>query len=280
VKAAKETITPAVAKELLATVQKNRKPKRSQIEKYVADMREGRWAFTGEPILISTEGEMLDGQNRCLAIVEYGKPIEFMVIRGIEPEAKMQMNQGDSRTGADAVHMAGAEKNIHVASAIAKFMFQIPDLTIPTTEMLSAVKKRMSGPAVGEFYAAHKDEIDNAASHTSGLASSGVRGGPAAIGYSWILFSRIDRQQCYEFFESIKGVLFTGEHDPRRAIYNRLDGMARRDQLPSDAKLRVGALSLFCRGWNLWRTGEGTDSLPFFVVGGPTGRIPEIGELK
>lgn len=75
-------------------------------KQYALDMNNNNWGFTGEPILFSRDGELLDGQNRLNAGRAYGRPLVFAVGFGVEPSAIRFMGRHFVRSNA---HQGQAE---------------------------------------------------------------------------------------------------------------------------------------------------------------------------
>ena len=82
-----ETITVAKAKKFLASMPENQRAVRAtQVTKLANMLTEGLWQINGDAIRINTNGEMFDGQHRCLAVVQTGIPIDTFVTRGLAVE--------------------------------------------------------------------------------------------------------------------------------------------------------------------------------------------------
>lgn len=115
------TITPEIARELLANpADKNRPLKKSVVRKYARRIRAGLWRLTGEPILLNEKGALLDGQHRLSACIEADKPFDTVVLYG---DFKFQaMGQTLPRGGDAAIALSVPEVGgDYVAmSAIAK----------------------------------------------------------------------------------------------------------------------------------------------------------------
>lgn len=65
-------ISPSEAQAILDRMTGNRRRRRVQVEALAADMREGRWVDTHEPIAMSVDGNLIDGQHRLAAVVASG----------------------------------------------------------------------------------------------------------------------------------------------------------------------------------------------------------------
>lgn len=93
-----ENITPAKAQEYLNTSEGNRPISKVYVRSYADTMRKGNWMLNGIPIIFDTNGHLLDGHHRLLAVVEAGIPIRFDVCRGASPEAFTTYDTGRHRT--------------------------------------------------------------------------------------------------------------------------------------------------------------------------------------
>ena len=102
-----EIITPLIAKHLLeenlsTTAIKNRKISNRKIKQYVRDILGDFWKVAA-PIIIDKDGKLIDGQNRCLAVIRANHPIISIIIRGSESDVFDVLDNGKSRTHADAL---------------------------------------------------------------------------------------------------------------------------------------------------------------------------------
>jgi hypothetical protein len=117
VKAEVEIITPAYAKQLLSQNPKNRNLSGSIVDRYALDMREGRWQANGQPIIIDRNGNLLDGQHRCAAIIKAGVDMAILVVRNVEPGAFETIDTGKPRTLKDLLAIEGYTNAAEVAGA-------------------------------------------------------------------------------------------------------------------------------------------------------------------
>ena len=65
-------ILPPEAESILSRMAGNRKRRKTYVDTLAADMREGRWVDTHEPIAMSVDGNLIDGQHRLAAVVLSG----------------------------------------------------------------------------------------------------------------------------------------------------------------------------------------------------------------
>ncbi len=119
VHAAVFTITPAEAEELLARNAgegfRNRPKSEHSTEKYAIQMARG-WRLTGEPIVISRTGRLLDGQHRLAACVLSSASFETLVVFGIDDDAFAFLGQGRKRTNKDTFSIKGTPDSARAAA--------------------------------------------------------------------------------------------------------------------------------------------------------------------
>lgn len=118
-------ISPEMASELLKRRLPNRPVSKARIRVMITDMREGRWVFNGEPIILSEDLALIDGQHRLMAVAEAGVTVPMMVIVGIGTSADvlMSIDQGQRKTAGDLLHMVGLTQARELASA-ARWLFR------------------------------------------------------------------------------------------------------------------------------------------------------------
>jgi hypothetical protein len=81
-----EVISPANAEAYLKNNAHHRKVKQKKIDNYVQDLEEGRWRLNGKTITFDSNGRLLGGQHRLHAVVQSGKSLTTLVVRGLDPE--------------------------------------------------------------------------------------------------------------------------------------------------------------------------------------------------
>lgn len=115
-------ISPAHAEELLKLNTdedyKNRPAMEHTIARYARAMKEGRWALTGEPIILSSDGVLLNGQHRLFACVRSGCAFETLVVFGIDRETFKFMDRGMKRTASHVFSIEGVPNAALMAAAM------------------------------------------------------------------------------------------------------------------------------------------------------------------
>lgn len=124
-------ISPAHAEELLSLNTdedyKNRPAGEHTIARYARAIKEGRWALTGEPIILSSDGVLLNGQHRLYACVRSGCDFETLVVFGIDRETFKFMDRGMKRTASHVFSIEGVPNATLMAAAM-MWVYRITNL--------------------------------------------------------------------------------------------------------------------------------------------------------
>jgi hypothetical protein len=107
-----------LAEAVLAYNTGNRKVTRRKLEVLARQMSDGEFENTGEPIIISAEGILNNGQHRLMAVLEAGAVVDMDVRFGIPRRVFTKTDTGAPRTGGDVLTIAGTAHGGQVASAV------------------------------------------------------------------------------------------------------------------------------------------------------------------
>lgn len=103
-----ELITPEAAREYLNASFNNRPLSRAKVERYMAEMKAGRWRETHQGIAFEQHGFLIDGQHRLTAIVESGVAARMPVFRELDCEIFDAIDvPGQSRNASDLYVILG-----------------------------------------------------------------------------------------------------------------------------------------------------------------------------
>lgn len=106
-KAKIETVSVDMASLWLGKMAANRSCRQAVVNCYLADMKKGNWHHQGDPIRFNVDGQLIDGQHRLRALILYGKPLEFLIVRGVPVEAMSTIDAGVKRSAADQFTILG-----------------------------------------------------------------------------------------------------------------------------------------------------------------------------
>lgn len=118
-----KTITPAQAQTMLGySKTKNRVLNKSLVKQLADDMAGGRYMLNGESVIISTDGDVIDGHHRLTACVKAGVPFQTVIVSGVNADVMPTVDTGDGRDRADVLQFAGV-KNAQVVAAVCKMVW-------------------------------------------------------------------------------------------------------------------------------------------------------------
>lgn len=248
-------LTPALARALLNRNPGNRKISQSTVEAYARDIANDAWQFNGEPIIVSRDGHMNDGQHRSEGVVAADKPIRVVMIFGVERETRNTLDQGKVRRLADYLFMDGYSNTIRLAS-VARYVWQY--------EQTGAIGNRTVKPTKGECLRVI-ETYPNLLASIKFVDQKGVSkfvSLPSLAFCHWT-FSRMDKAAAEQFIQSIIDGIGLERAAP--ALYVRSRLIAERGVIRGEAMAE-----LIFKGWNAFRTGE---TLQRLVI---SGRLPRL----
>lgn len=255
-------ITPDRARALLRRNPDNRKISELTVESYAQDLREGRFIFNGQPIVIANSGELNDGQHRCEAVNQTGINLECLVVAGVPRASRMTVDTGKVRTVGDFVGMHGM-KDANAVAAVANLLLVIEHHGAgasghqPVTNRLAKTTKS----EVLSYAKMHLQEIEKALAQVPSVGS--VKVCPRArLTAALILFAR--RSGDWEAAAQFIGSVIDGNNLHRDSpIYLARERLLREKQVHSLTPFK--SFEILIRGWNYWRAG--TRAPRFALVG-------------
>lgn len=112
-----ETWTKKKAEAALAKGGPNRKSSSAVVVRYATAMACGKWEMNGETIKISTASTVLDGRHRLLAVIESGKTVKMLTVRGLAQATQKTVDDGYKRTLGHILQMRGEQNSTTLAYA-------------------------------------------------------------------------------------------------------------------------------------------------------------------
>lgn len=201
-----------------------------------------RWnSDTGETIKFAIGGELIDGQNRLLAVIESGVTVDFDVVWDVPRDAMVVLDTGASRTGTDVLKIAGASSRSR-SSAIVRwsilwdakiYLGRGGTLSPTTTEIL-------------QRYLNEQGRYDSCATRAADCQNRGLGTG-SAVGMAHYLFMCINVKQTHGFYDQYISGAGLNNGSPVLALRNRI-ARVRLDRITPAEQL-----ALFIRAWNAYR---------------------------
>jgi hypothetical protein len=126
-------VTPEMAGDWLDyrnASEKNRTVARTVVAKYADRMTRGEWTLTHQGIAFDTDGWVIDGQHRLLAVALAGIPQEFWVFPEQPRDTFDKLDEGRRRTGAQLLH----QRNRNVLASAVRILVAQDGLETPRSE--------------------------------------------------------------------------------------------------------------------------------------------------
>lgn len=246
-------ISPAIAEKMLGRNVRNRHVSARTVEKYRRAMATGEWTITGEAVKFSASGELLDGQHRLAAVIESGRTVPMMVVKGLPSAAQDVMDTGRARTVGDQLGIAGfTDPSLLAAVARAVLNYEADALALDRPTTTPEVRELVAGNALIGF----------ATSRARAIAR-GCDLRPAVAGATFYLLMKVDDTKAQVFFERLTDGADLPSGSPILALRARLRTLRdERTRLPTEA-----LVALVFRTWNAWRGGRKLSSLPLYRGG-------------
>jgi hypothetical protein len=236
-------LTPELATLILESNPDNRKLSAFKVENYARDIASGLWAFNGEGLIFSRNGQLNDGQHRCHAVIKAGKSLVTMAVFGVDRETRNTVDQGKNRTVGDYLSM-GHVKDASACAATAGLLWQFSKFG--HVRYNSAYRPTPS--ELQEFFEANRSSIEESVSAITSKSSL-LFGGRSFLAFCHV---QIKNAAGYERATAFFSTLMTGENlHVRDPIYLARDRFLRFRRRPLEEKVEV-----VFRAWNMHVTGR------------------------
>lgn len=241
------TITPQVAAALIENKAQNRTPNARHVENIASAIRNGEFEFNGESVIVDQNGKLIDGQHRCLAVIDAGQSIDALIVRGIRNKAFATIDQAAKRTPGQVLTMDGVPDGNNVAATVR--LVEAYKRGVPMWDLSqfrpspAYIKERVA------FYGALQPDM--AAAWPVVAQLGGSKSYYAALHY---LFAEKDRVRAEQFFTVLAHGEGLSSGDPILALRNYL--IAERASKVRIDQVKRHTFIAFVSAWNACRTGR------------------------
>lgn len=233
-------VTPNLAAQWLEKNTNNRNLIPAAVRDYARDIEDGRFHFTGEPIQFDGDGNLENGQHRLAAIVQTGRTVPLVVVRGVTRDAQKYMDSGRKRTAANALQMENTGANMAHVAAVARGL------------LIFLEGRRPTQSEVVEFAESNLPElIESATIARATQTAPGMCGGVALFGIPHFLLAQVDEVDARYFFEHLASGESLQKGSGIYALRQQIITGARTGGRMED-RLRTN-IALFFKAWNAWR---------------------------
>jgi hypothetical protein len=259
------TVTPKVAHEWLSKNRKNRNLRPSKVDRIARDIVAGRYMVTGEAAKFDWNGNLIDGQHRCAAILKADTPVHMLVVYGLDPASQDVMDTGAARSSADMLGLNGKQHTAITAASIKLI------LNWQAGNIRSSASTLTLSPTHAEIlaFADVDPTISWAAARAQHFYGMGLSVRPSVLAFCLWLTGRRDAPAANSFFESLAEMTTDGIGDPRYALLRRLHTMK------DERTTQVMEAWVVIRAWNAWRADERMEKVQIGSRGKPS-PFPEV----
>lgn len=241
----------------------NRPHSEKGVARYVKAMKAG-WKYTGEPIIFSKSGDLLNGQHRLMACIEAGASFDCLVVFGIDDDAFKYMDIGIARTAAHIFAIEGIANHAVVAAAVRLL------LGYKNNTGWRGLAPDVENSVLLDFYYQHQRLQDSLTYSRPLYRELGLS--PRWGAFLHYICAEKHREEANGFCGAVStGIGLTKKSSPAYRIRQRLiqDAMSTSDKLSDSHK---GAY--FIQAWNAHRAGSGVPSFRWRTAQTPDEAFP------
>lgn len=233
-------VTPKKAAQLLKKNKSNRRLRPRVVDSYSRDMAAGRWKLNAEPIIVSDDGTLNDGQHRLYACIKAGVGFWTTIAYGVAEDALETINTGKVRIASDMLKIANVAKHHVIVASVSKLMLVYEGIVAPTlSEIKAEVLTRL-------------EEYEYMADLIVGARVSGQQSlfASSACGFCHMKFREKNKVEADFFIRRIIGGEALNRTNPEFTIRARAQ-RARNDRMSYRTDDQV---TMIIKAWNAVRT--------------------------
>ena len=243
----------ALAESLLEMNTGNRRTNGRKLAQLVTQMKAGTFENTGEPLIVSAEGVLNDGQHRLLAVVESDVVIDMDVRFGIPRKTFAKTDTGSGRSGGDVLAIRGVAGSAAVAPALRLlilFRRGLPD----------SIREFVSNAEISDAFDRWKG-IELVGKQVAGFHfPRGVRSTPL-LAVAFMASRSPSRDKLSAWLETLATGLASGKSDPAYLLRERL--MRGVDAAVGTREGLLERFALMIMSWNAFAAGTGSTPRDF-----------------
>lgn len=242
------TITPLLARLLLASNGGNRPISLRNANDLASDIANKRWEFNGESIVVAKTGVLIDGQHRCLQVVATNRSIETVIVFGPREQARFTIDTGRSKTVANFLAMKGKTYTHALGPAVGHYLVWQQFGYIPHTG-----DKGKQRPTKAQVLEA-ADELGGFGASVDATAAcmKTIRGHAVLSFCHYVFWKKAGKTAADEFMRKLIEGDGLKKGDPILYCRNRLLGLGR-------GTLTNARADVIFKCWNAWRSGLRVD---------------------
>ncbi len=220
----------------------NRRVNQRKVTQLAAQMTSGEFENTGEPLIISAEGVLNNGQHRLFALVEADATVDMDVRFGIPRRAFSKTDTGTARNAADVLTIKGVPHGADIARSVRL-------LVLYNRGLPESVRSFVTNDEVGRAFDQWKDITEVAERVSQHAIPRAVRG--AALLTTAYLASRSPGSAKLDAWLEILATGLGAARD--NPAYVARERILRATEAPSGTReLLLERLALLVNSWNFY----------------------------
>lgn len=236
------TVTPKQAADWLETTNgHNRSLSTRYVDRLTQAFERGEYLFTGDTVKFDTEGNLIDGQHRLAAVVQYSKPLPMLLVEDLPFEVIHVIDaEARSRSLGDVLRIGGM-KNAKALAAVIKTLWPMEIRGLPE----SGGDQRLTVQQALEFID-RRPSLEQ--STVEGRRLAAVDANPltaAEFGAFWDILTVANPREAIDFIENV--AFGGGERNGNAVIVRR---RIHKHMLTEQHRSKVYVMTLFTKAWN------------------------------
>lgn len=251
------TLTKELAEEYLTHLpERQRSQSERTIDRYASDLLSDQFPFTGDPIRFNTDGELIDGQHRCTAVVESGVPIVALVIRGLGADMIRFFDGGRTRRFPDDLRINGFANHTALAAITGRvWHWQHGNFGYMGVPYVQNALYANTAPTRAQLWTTLQEhpELPEVTTHAQRIHNHVPNAPSSVIGLAWWLLGQVDMDAREKFFyELVQGPSVNGPEYPITVLHRTL---TRRLNQSEEREGHIW-LAYIIKAYNAWAQGR------------------------
>lgn len=261
-----ETITPEKAAQLLEWNQNNRNLRKTRLDRYIKDMKEGSWKNTGQGIVLSKvlpdgSRRLLNGQHTLEAIIVSEIPQEILVVYDVPLENFPFLDKGKERDLADVLSAAGVRNSREIASMYAKLVEIKGSIgKIPDYDGHRCFRRRNTRPDAEMAIRWANENYEGFREAAKAVPNASILSPVSTFRALHFLFAKVDKEKADQFFEClVLGYGYEGEteQNPIYRLRMALERLRLRAEKVKGSKMSMAQqVGMTIKAWNAFLKGK------------------------
>lgn len=237
------------------------------VTRYTAEMTRG-WRLTGEPLIISQSGHLLNGQHRLRAAIRAGVSFPTLIVFGISDDAFAFVDQGKKRTAGDVFSINGVGDYSRLAAAtLWVWKYHYSGMARPASRSLN---REPAPDQLYDYYLTHKG-LDQSV-RVAPWFSKNKLATPSLMVALYYLCATLDPNLAERFFDGIATGEDLNKNDPALRVRNRFI----EENVGGGRLSDIYAAAFVVQAWNAMRGGKKITSLRWRTEQTPDLPFPTI----